>query len=155
MEIYKNVGLEVLDQTQPKLAKVSYNPCKEVLMKELMIINDKFSQVCGVTLTLRKKFHDVDPKDMHRMIHERISSSRVWHEKKYILIPEFTKNGILHMHGVIYDEYQTIVIKLVNWWRRTYGFAKIELKINNYKNWTNYILKDYGKTGLWTIYNIK
>ncbi len=166
MEIYselnkeelRKVGLTILDQTQQKLCNnqkiQEINITRKVLLKKLKEI-ENFTDVCGLTLTLKKKYHNDDDKWIHRHIQAKINNSRVWKDIKYILIPEYTKNGVLHYHGVIWDSYQIKVIKCVKWWRRTFGFVKPELKINKYSNWMKYIIKDYGKTGLWTLYNIK
>lgn len=145
---------ELLDQTQPDFKSITGDVTRDVLIEKLKEIED-FTDVCGVTLTLKKKYHNDDDKWMHRYIENKILKSQAWKDKKYILVPEYTKNGVLHYHGVIWDSYQIEVMKVAKWWRRHFGFVKPELKINNYKNWMNYMIKDYGKTGLWTIYKIK
>ncbi len=155
-ELYS--GFELLDQTQRKNSHIPekdvYNPSKEVVLKHLNNLINNSSDICGFTLTLKKKYHNDDDKWMHRQIHNGIRMSRVWYDKKYILFPEYTKKGVLHYHGVMWDEYQTEVMRCIKWWRRKYGFAKPELKINNKNNWIKYITKDYGNTGLWTISNL-
>lgn len=149
-----SLGFKLLDKTLTNLPDKVYSPTKKVLIKKLIEI-ENFTDVCGVTFTISRKFHSMDPKDLHRMIYEKLGASRLYKDKNYILIPEFTSKGILHYHGVIWGSYQCHVMKLVNWWRRTYGFVKVELELRNYLNWINYMLKDYGKTGLWTIYRFE
>ncbi len=153
-EIDQGLDLSLLDQIQPSKIELEYNPSIETIRKQILIINE-FSDKCGITLTLKKKFHSVDPKIMHRAIAKKLRNSRIWQQYKWILFPEFTKSGVLHYHGVIYDVYQLNAIQLSQWWRRTYGFTKLELKIQVFSNWSKYITKDYGKVGLWTLYNIK
>ncbi len=157
--IYSKLGLKILDQTQQNLGNNNFplheiNVTRSVLIKQLKKI-EQFTDVCGFTLTLKKKYHNDDDKWIHRYIQNKIDNSRVWKGIKYIIIPEFTKKGVLHYHGVIWDSYQIKVMTCIKWWRRTFGFAKPELKINNYNNWMKYITKDYNKTGLWTLYNLK
>lgn len=152
----------LLDQNQPAKIEKCNSTLKEVTnARKLTIVQERimkklkeieiYSDKCGITLTLKKKYHDDDDIWMHRYIQDKINKSIIWKKKNYILFPEFTKKGILHYHGVIWGSYQIEVIKMAKWWRRSLGFVKLELKINNYKNWMNYITKDYGKTGLWTI----
>lgn len=145
----ERVGVDILDQTP-------HDKLKSAIIKEI----NKFSQKSGFTLTINaskvcKFVKDVtDPKELHRYIHNKIVKSRVWKKIKFVMFPEFsTINGNLHYHGIIYDEYQTVVMKCIKWWRRNFGFAKPELEIRHYDNWMNYITKDINKTGLWTIYN--
>ncbi len=149
----KALGLEVLDQTQRDFR--SYNPAKEVILKKTKEI-EKFSDKCGATLTLKKKYHNDDPLYMHRLVEAKLTKSTLWNKRKYILFPEFgSKNGVLHYHGIFWDMYQIEFVKLINWWRRTFGFVKMELEIRHYDCWIKYITKEHGKTGLWTIYQIK
>ncbi len=153
-----SVEFELLDQTTQKLGnsdkKDTYNPKREYINKILnTLIDNKSSQVAGFTLTLKKKYHEDDPVWMHRYIHKSLQSSRIWKDKNYILFPEFTKRGVLHYHGIMWDEYQVEVIRSINWWRRKYGFVKLEKKINNLRSFLTYITKDYNTVGLWTITN--
>ncbi len=159
MEIYSftvilkkkpKLGLSILDQTQRNFK--SNTDVKEYIFKLLRTV-EVYTQKYGATLTMKRKFHDEDPIILHRIVMDKIIRSRVWKGKKYILFPEFTKNGILHYHCVIWDMYQTDYINMVQWWRRSFGFVKMELEIRHYKKWIDYITKDYNKTGLWTIYN--
>ncbi len=158
-QIYnKKLGLQLLDQTQPAISKMSnkdeYNPSIEVIRKELDKISKNYSQVCGFTLTFKKKYHSSCDKWLHRKVHNEIKKSKIWKDTKYIIFCEYTKKGILHYHGIIYDSYEIQVMRCIKWWRRLYGFAKPELKLINKQNWLTYITKDYGKTGLWTMSKI-
>ncbi len=148
------LDLQVLDQIQPDLVDpTELYATREVItrkFKELSLV----TQLYGVTLTLKKMYHDDDDTWMHKYIIDKMNKSRVWKNKNYILIPEYTQQGVLHYHGVIWDMYEVNFMKLAKWWRRTFGYVKPELKIINFNKWIDYITKDYGKIGLWTIYNI-
>ncbi len=103
----KNSGLLLLDQTTQKLDDSEvYLPVKEYIIKEL-INKDIISQKCGFTLTLRKKYHNDDDKWMWRQIENKLNGSKIWKDKEYIMFPEYTKNGILHAHGIMYNQYQS------------------------------------------------
>lgn len=171
LDYYKPKVLGVI-LDQPKTEKIKCpigSNIKNILMSKLFSldpITDKF----GVTLTFnQKKFNNDDPKYIHRLIVKKITKSRIWKDVKYILFPEFDKNGNLHYHGVIWGVYQIKCIRCVKWWRRNFGFAKPELEIKYYVCkckevcerrsinswcWVHYISKDFGKTGLWSLYNI-
>jgi len=157
-EIYKNLGLSYLTKPNAKIGFTTYkdefNPSKEVLNLKLSSIIDNCTQICGFTLTLKKKFHNDDDKYIHRLVSKKIKDSKVWKDIKYMIFPEYTKKGNLHYHGIIWDEYDYTVIQLMKWWRRQFGFAKPELKLNSPYNWIQYITKDYGQVGLWTITKI-
>ncbi len=158
-EIYNKIGVEVLDQPQQKksglvLEKDVYNPSIAELEKVLKLVIDNYTDVCGFTLTFKRKYHMDDDRWLHRDVQNSIVKSRKWKDIKYIMFPEYTKNGNLHYHGIIWDEYQTVVMDCLKWWRRKYGFAKPELKLNSKFNWIKYITKDYGLTGLWTLNNL-
>ena len=154
----KKLEFEILDQTPTDKNKKGrsddYNPTREIINKKLSTIIDNFTDVCGFTLTLNKKYHNDDDKYVHRHIQDALIKSRVWKDKKYFLFPEYTKKGILHYHGVMWDEYQIEVMRCVKWWRRKYGFVKPELELKHPYKWIAYITKNYGKTGLWTISHI-
>ncbi len=158
MEQEKRV-CNVLDQTQPKLLcileKDTYNPSIETINKTLSYVADNYSDVCGFTLTFKKSFHNDDDKWLHRHVHKSLLNQKDWKRVKYIIFPEFTpKKGVLHYHGIIWDEYEITIMRCLKYWRRKYGFAKPELKLNSIYNWIKYITKDYMKTGLWTITNL-
>lgn len=148
-----DVGFDVLDQTQHE--KDGYNPSKETINKYLSNVINNYSDIVGFTLTLKKKYHNDDDKYMHRLIENKILRSSIWKDKCYIIFPEYTRKGNLHYHGIMWNQYEIEVMRCLKWWRRIFGFAKPELKINSKYNWIKYITKDYMKTGLWTIYNIK
>lgn len=105
----------------------------------------------GFTFTFKQKFHQDDPKFLHNYVYNKISKSRIWKNKKFVMFPEFTKNGILHYHGVIIDEWQIESVRLINWWRRLFGFVKPELEVNNRDRFIKYITKDRNKNGLWSM----
>lgn len=148
----KDVG-EVLDQ--PQHPKGCYNA---VFVKIQSIIDDivseKYTQVHGLTLTFRKRYHGYPIKWLHRQVLNRLSRSRIFRTRNYLLFPELTeKNGILHYHGIVWNQYQIDTMKMINWWRREYGFAKPELALKSRVKWIEYITKDYGKTGLYSFFN--
>lgn len=158
LDYYKNTeaDLEILDPNTPENSNYrniegGYHT-RDYILNNLKLNISKYTDKIGITCTLKKKFHLEDATWMHRHIERSIIRSRLWRKRKYILIPEFTQNGNLHYHGIIYDCYHVHSMKIVNWWRRTYGFVKVEMKLRNYKNWVRYITKDLGKTGLWIIY---
>jgi len=155
--IYR-LGFDLLDQNptveKEKEYEPTFEPTRETLLKRIDKIR-KFSDCRGATLTLKKKWHNEDPKVIHRYIHQKIASSRLWRKHKYLLFPEFTKKGVVHYHALFWDIYQCPFVKLMNWWRRTFGFAKIELEIRHMNCYINYIMKNYGKVGLYTIYQIE
>ncbi len=127
--------------------------CLKVRNKLELLIK-KHSQISGFTLTFKAKFHDDDDKWLHSYVEGKILESKVWKDKKYMLFPEFTRNGVLHYHGLFFDCYQMEVMKCLKWWRRKFGFAKPELELRNVLKWKDYCIKDYGKAGLWTLYSI-
>ncbi len=150
-----NSGLYLLDQTTEKLTNTgSYLPAKEYIIKQL-VSKGNLTQKCGFTLTLKKLYHDDNDKWLHNYIENTLLNSRCWKDKEYIMFPEYTQKGILHYHGVMYNEYQSEFLRCIKHWRNKFGFAKPELEIKHYDKWIDYITKDYGKTGLWTIYKLK
>ncbi len=174
---YKKVGFDILDQTQREKAEKSnstqLHPVDvfSTIWEKIHKVN-KVTQKYGVTLTFKRKFHDIDPLELHRMVIKKMGNSRMCKKINYILIPEFTSKGQLHYHGIVWDSYQLPFIKFSKWWKRTYGFSKEELDIRyyfcgsiDYKKclqkevskakhcWSHYITKSVGKTGLWTLTN--
>lgn len=160
--IYRN-GFDILDQTQRKKGDNPEVVCDDCLLKErqaalrltLLQLSETNSQFYGFTFTFKKKFHVEDPKTLHKILQQILLSSTTFGSRapaKYYMFPEFSPTGNLHYHGVIYDCYQVQFIKMCKWWRRKYGFVKVEIEIKHPKKWVNYITKDYCKTGLWTIY---
>ncbi len=151
-KIKEKVGL-LLDQAQPESKKCdTSNVCRNKILNRLNNIFDDYTQVYGITLTFKLKFSDYCDEVLHREIKERIDKSTLFKQTKYVLFPEYTQKGTLHYHGIIYDCYQVEYMKCVKWWRRNYGFVKPELKIKYPKKWIQYITKDLGKTGLYTLY---
>lgn len=167
MEIYKNVKsiekVALLDQPiedKCNYLKVNtepdgeYYPTRVAINSCLSNVIDQYSDLVGFTLTFRKSFHSDDDLFLHRMISKKLIKSTVWKTKKYILFPEFTsKKGNLHYHGIMWDSYEIEVMRSMKWWRKNYGFVRVELKLNSPYNWLKYITKDYMKTGLYTLYN--
>ncbi len=170
MRFYRNKALgDLLDHPKANEVKSNgINNIRLVLLKKLESlenITDKY----GFTLTFNmRKFRNDDSKYMHRLASQRIEKSPVWRDVKYIMIPEFDKNGNLHYHGVIWDVYQIKCVRCIKWWRRNFGFAKPELELKYFNCgsgqickrreikswcWKHYITKDFGKTGLWSLYN--
>ncbi len=172
LSYFRGLG-DSFDQTQTDLIekRIAPNVIRYTNFSK-MIDSLDYSQKYGITLTFRRKWHSEDPLYLHRLIHKKISSSRLWKKEKYILFPEYSANGILHYHGYMYNTYQTNVKRLEIWWKRTYGIiTKVEYDLRyvycgerdkciqkNKSNakycWLHYITKDVGKTGLWTISNL-
>lgn len=165
LHIYSNksLGSLILDRTQAdsrnkftdseeEAIRQDVLACKGVIMDKLNKVI-KFSDMCGFTLTFRREYHNDDPAYLHRLVENRILKSRVWKDVKYMMFCEYTKNGILHYHGCTWDCYQIQVIRIINWWKRSFGFAKPETDVKHPDKWIEYITKDYGKSGLWTLYN--
>lgn len=172
LDYYKKVGLS-LDQTQPPKLNKSQdsNIIFSNIIKTLLSLNT-ISQKYGITLTFKKKYHNVDPLKLHR---DAITLLSEYNKKfKYILFPEFTQKGVLHYHGIIWDCYQLPFTRMTKKWSREMGFTKNEYEIKHYmcltKNkctlketlnslkdstmcWYHYIQKDYGKNGLWALTN--
>ncbi len=148
--IYK-LGFDILDQTPTNTKEKVYKPTKEAIHKMLKYVQ-KCSDLKGATLTFKRKWHDEDQTVLHRIVHEKIVKSKLWKGKKFILFPEFTKKGVVHYHCLFWDIYQAPFVKLIQWWRRTFGFAKMELEIRHPKCYIDYITKDYEKVGLYSIY---
>ncbi len=153
LEFYKKLG-GLLDQAQPEKMEKTNGDKKNNLLLRLNSIFRNNTQVYGITCTLGKKCDYNDPLFMHRMIVRKLCRSTLWRKQKYLLIPEFTDNGRLHYHGVIYNCYEVEAIRLSQWWKREFGFTKFEKEIRYPNKWIDYILKDIGKTGLWTISNM-
>lgn len=145
------LGLQLLDQTQHKF-RVS-EPKTSIMLKKCQDVESS-TQKYGATLTLCK-WHNDDPLLIHREVEKKILASTIWKGNKYIMFPEFgSKNGSLHYHGIFYDMYEVEFVRMMKWWRRTFGYVKIELEIRHYDCWIKYIIKDHGKVGLWTLYSI-
>lgn len=154
LKFYTALGA-VLDQTQPEIkTKGKSTESKlEKVTNDLKKIFLDHSQVYGCTLTYKKKYHEEYPRDLHRNTYECIMKSRIWkrNKVKFYLIPDFTKKGILHYHGIIYNVYKVDAVSIMKWWRRNYGFAKFEDNIKYSDKWIQYITKDVGTTGLWPV----
>jgi len=167
---YYKLG-EVLDQTQAKISPRRYTEHVVFtnIWREIVDI-DKFSQKYGLTLTFKSQFAMDDPKELHRFVHDKISKSCVFKNTKYIFFPEFTQNGNLHYHGVIWDCYEVDFIRISKWWKRSFGYTREEKEFNMYICcnkamycerrkmfnkwcWSHYMSKDHGKVGLYPFTN--
>ncbi len=155
MEIFRG-GFDLLDQTptgnMPKCMAV--NLVREQLIKKLLLLNC-VTQKYGVTFTFKPRFREEDDMELHRIVYDKLIRSNIFKVVNWVLIPEFTKGGALHYHGVISDCYQTDFMRCVKWWRRNYGFVKPELEIRHYTKWVKYICKDVEKTGLYILFHDK
>ncbi len=148
----------ILDQTTPKLMEKSdslanrrKSNLRQILLRRC---ESEHTQCAGFTLTFGKKWQKEDPLTLHRIVQNKLKKSKIWNKKSYLMRPEFTsKNGNLHYHGLIYDTYDIETMRCLQWWRRTFGFVKPELQIRYEVKWIDYILKDYKKSGLWTLHN--
>ena len=159
MEIYnvilKDLGVcKVLDQTPPKKGDSDYNPTKSAIIRLLESMVNTHTDIMGFTLTFKKSFHDDDDRWLHKHVESTLLKNK-WKDINYIIFPEYTKNGVLHYHGITWDEYQSNLMVCIKQWRRKYGFVKPELELKSDLNWIKYITKNYGKTGLWTLFNKK
>ncbi len=169
----KNIAGFVLDQTQPRIRIKTRgtNIVFEHILKAMagiQVIDQKY----GITLTFNKRFHRDDPNYLHKLT--KLFFVKYNQDFKYIIFSEFTKKGILHFHGVIWNCYQLPFIKMANAWTKRYGYVKKELNIRHYfcgtinncsikkamlkskeesKCWMHYIMKDYQINGLSTINN--
>lgn len=80
--------------------------------------------------------------------------SKKWRKTKYVLFPEFDKNANLHYHGIFFDTFEIKCVEASNWWKRKFGYTKLELQLFSRENWFEYITKDYHKVGLSVITSI-
>lgn len=133
---------DLLDRSKTSKIKChTYSKYREILK------NIK-SDYHGVTLTFKSKFLEEDPLDLHRIVQQVLSNSTLWNKQRYYLFPEFTKNGNLHYHGVIIGCYEVTTMRMINMWRRKFGFVKPELQIQHHNEWMDYITKS-SNVGLW------
>lgn len=110
-----------------------------------------FDQFYGFTLTLKVKFHLDNPRFLHRYICGKLQRSISWKKVQYVIFPEFTENGVLHYHGIMWDEYEDTFIKCMNMCRREFGFVKLEKEVRDKHVWIKYIIKHRNRTGLWSL----
>lgn len=108
------------------------------------------SQKIGFTFTFDKSYHNLDPDILYNYIKKYILEHLNGIE--FIVATEFTKSGIMHFHGIIWNSYQRTVNKSFKEWRKTYGFVQLEYRIS--EKWEIYILKDIDISGYPTITNI-
>ena len=153
-KIFNGVGFELLDQNQPSESEKSYSPSKHFHHALLEKIR-KYSDLKGATFTFSSKYHKDDPEELYDFVKLCINKSNLWKNQNFILYPEYTKNGNLHFHSLNWDIYETPFIKMIKWWRRTFGFVKIELKIRFPDEYILYQSKNYGKIKLKPIISFK
>lgn len=108
------------------------------------------TQKVGFTLTFSKMWQDEDPDTLYKYIQDYIE--KYFDKIQYVLVPEFTSSGIMHFHGIIYNCYQRTINKVLNEWRKTFGFIKIESHITD--KWEKYICKDIFDVGYPVITNL-
>ncbi len=147
-------GVVYLDQTLPEKRRLSL-VVREALLKKFINIPNIYSQYYGITLTFTRKWKELDPDYLHKLVKTHVCKSLLFKKTKYYLFPEFTEAGDLHYHGVIYDCYELPFFKIVAHWKRVYGWAKPEKKIRNWKNFSDYCYKHIDITGLSMIYKIR
>lgn len=170
LDFYNKIGFDILDQTQPEnIARANGDKMKAIVFQSIwkkLVEQNKITQKYGVTLTFSPKWHNEDPLELHRIVIDKMNRSTVCKDIEYIIFPEFSKKGQLHYHGIVFNCYQLPFIRFSKWWKRTFGFAKVELEIRYYlcqdkigvciqkrasRCWCHYITKDNGKTGLWSL----
>lgn len=149
------VGFEILDQRPRKKEGLNFKGFKEDadIIEYLVDYSGNITeehQICGFTLTYRKRFHSTSLRKLYQDSINSVNKSRIWRADSYnwIMIPELTNNGNLHFHGLIIGEYQSNVRRLMDWWRRNYGYAKPEMQLKSASKWVKYMIKDIHKTGI-------
>ncbi len=110
----------------------------------------KCTQKVGFTLTFSRMWQEEDPDTLYRYIQKYIKE--YFDKIDYVVVPEFTSSGIMHFHGIIYNCYQRVINKVLNEWRKLYGYIKIENHITD--KWEKYICKDINEVGYAVITNI-
>lgn len=150
MDNFRN-RLSILDQPIPEKDTTVSN----AILNSVQLLLIECSQISGFTLTFKKKYHEDDDLELHRYVEQYLLKSKCWNKTQYVLFSEYTSKGNIHYHGVMFNQYQINVMKCIKSWRRKFGFVKVELEIRNVRNWYDYITKNYGKIGLWTLYKFK
>lgn len=157
-ESYKKCGMTVgrviglLDQDNPPNKKSH----KAEKVREIILSNLSDDSVIGITLTIKYlcklgRF----PMDQNITVRENLLRSRKFAKFKYILVPEFSKQGRLHYHGIFYEGYYSDYVAAIEYWRKKYGFVKGEFEIKYPEKWANYCCKDINKTFLPIIHQDK
>lgn len=122
--------------------------------KNLLDIYNKFESMNHLDLqeicvTFKSKYHKMNTGYLHNNFKKwfvKWIKKHLYFKPTYIMIPEFTKAGVIHYHGIIYfdnaNDYWTAEIKRLcnNKWGRTQG-----KKIYNIENYWKYITKDITK----------
>ncbi len=152
-----------LDRTTVDLETNVYQPVRSAIIKVMKeIINNKYSQVYGFTLTInpKKKFRgyylqNYDDDVLHRRIGQILKSSRAWKDVCYFMYPEFgDKHGRLHYHGIVYNCYEVKFLKCLNFWKKHFGHPEPEMSLGSNRIWIGYCVKDDGHTGLYPFFNV-
>lgn len=167
MDFYFNnpIGCSVLDQTPNTVTKSQ--PGEQMSnYKNLHFILEKIKYNTlkfGITITIdpkypykNRRFKSMDDDKKHKVINAIISDyiKKRNCSLQYIIIPEYSPNGMLHYHGIVWNGYQKVFSNFVKYLRGKIGYCKSEMQLNNYDKWIIYIFKNYGKTGLSTITKI-
>ena len=150
---------DLLDKTQlPKDKSESvtyYQEFKDDIITNIITKVAPYTEVYGATLTFNRKWHKETAQDLHHIVITKLDKNRSLKKMSYYMRPEFTTKGLLHYHLIAYDTYQIHLANFARFWRRKFGFVKLELQLTNKNAWTEYIMKSYGLVGLHSISNIK
>lgn len=103
--------------------------------------------VYAYTLTLKPCFHHEKPEQQYLLFENQLNNK---YDVQYYFIPEFTKLGNIHLHGVIDVGYESTRNKL-NIHLRKLGFIETKA-LYNAMGWFDYISK--GKTDFEPIHNL-
>lgn len=126
----------------------------ETLPEKLDHVYEQFNKLRHLDLqeiciTYKPKYHKQNPTYLYTQTRDFITSYMKKHEyfkPLYIFYPEFTSQGILHLHGIVYfdnaNDYWTAEIKRIL--NNKFGLTKGK-KIYNLDNYWTYINKDIHK----------
>ncbi len=89
-----------------------------------------------------------DPEVIHKMVRNWMTDQPVY----YVLVPEYTKQGDIHWHGIIVADSVSKMSKFRNRWKTMFGFTCVSKKFS-VDGWIDYIMKDIDITGLSYITN--
>lgn len=137
-----------------KFELIRYDKERPVFLSILnkLRISKSNSQWYGLTLTFKRKFHSSSPRWLHKYAHEKLT--RMFCKKyncEWYAFPEFTQAGILHYHCIVYNIYEVNMVKMMNSWKRQFGFVKWEKDVRYKDIWIKYCIKDRNRHGLYTI----
>ncbi len=102
------------------------------------------SQQIGFTLTFDSSYHNLDSDVTYQFMLNYVNE-HFKEDDKYIITTEFTKSGVLHFHGIVFNAYQRYVSKLLVEWKKIYGMVRMEFSITS--KWRDYIIKDMDIVG--------